>query len=471
MARKERAGIVANPLHAVLFFSMFIIGTAVLTFAKAFLNDGHGYFVIAASFILMMFYGVLVTLVPLTKLRLDVAADNLYYLGFLYTLSSLAVALINNFEPERILANFGVAISSTLIGICARVSLNQLRVDPHEVEEASRVELAEATRRVRRELDATILHLTDFRRASLQSMSEGFEETQKNIDEISESILKSVDDASQETVRTTASMIAKSNEANLSILESLKQVNESTETLLKINKGLTKDIDDFSKSLQGLAVHYSNVEGIQEKIAEAFNEKIEGVRKGIVDEINDVLKSVIKEFEAVKAVASKSDQRSNELNAGLDALVTQIDEKFLSLKKEIVGQIDALPEPEQMLRSVTAHTAAQMSSLREEIQKSLGEVRTEIMSQAEKLNAAQTEVSANDTASTDSPNPDRKAPPPLNVDVSMAAFKKSYQKNMAAKTAALPPEAVRALAEAEQQNKNKSKPQNIKIKPAGDSKP
>ena len=71
MARKERAGIVANPLHAVLFFSMFIIGTAVLTFAKAFLNDGHGYFVIAASFILMMFYGVLVTLVPLTKLRLD----------------------------------------------------------------------------------------------------------------------------------------------------------------------------------------------------------------------------------------------------------------------------------------------------------------------------------------------------------------------------------------------------------------
>ena len=123
-----------------------------------------------------------------------------------------------------------------------------------------------------------------------------------------------------------------------------------------------------------------------------------------------------------------------------------------------------------MLKSVTAHTAAQMSSLREEIQKSLGEVRTEIMSQAEKLNAAQTEVSANDTASTDSPNPDRKAPPPLKVDVSMTAFKKSYQKNMAAKTAALPPEAVRALSEAEQQNKNKSKPQNIKIKPVGDSK-
>ena len=195
------------------------------------------------------------------------------------------------------------------------------------------------------------------------------------------------------------------------------------------------------------------------------------MRKGIVDEINDVLKSVIKEFEAAKAVASKSDQRSNELNAGLDALVTQIDEKFLSLKKEIVGQIDALPEPEQMLKSVTAHTAAQMSSLREEIQKSLGEVRTEIVSQADKLKASQAEVSANDTALKKPQNPERKDPPPLKVDLSMAAFKKSYQKNMAAKATALPPEAVRALAEAEQRNKDKSKPQNIKTKPAVDSKP
>ena len=59
--------------------------------------------------------------IPATKLRLDVAGDNMYYLGFLYTLSSLAVAITIS-EAEQILANFGVAISSTILGIAARVA-------------------------------------------------------------------------------------------------------------------------------------------------------------------------------------------------------------------------------------------------------------------------------------------------------------------------------------------------------------
>ena len=85
-------------------------------------------------------YVFFVTLVPATKLRTDIAADNVYWFGFLYTLTSLAVAFVD--EPETILANFGVAIVSTLIGIAARVGLNQLRVDPNEIEEAIRLELS-----------------------------------------------------------------------------------------------------------------------------------------------------------------------------------------------------------------------------------------------------------------------------------------------------------------------------------------
>ena len=108
-------------------------------------------------------YVVCVVAVPATKLRTDVAADNVYYLGFLYTLTSLSVALIID-DATAILGNFGVAIISTLIGIAARVGLNQLRVDPTDIEEASRLELADATRRVRAELDETIFQLNNFRK-------------------------------------------------------------------------------------------------------------------------------------------------------------------------------------------------------------------------------------------------------------------------------------------------------------------
>ena len=105
--------------------------------------------------ILMGTYVFFVTLVPATKLRTDVAADNVYYLGFLFTLTSLAIALSID-SADAILANFGVAIISTLIGIAARVGLNQLRVDPNDIEEASRLELSGATSRVKAELNETV---------------------------------------------------------------------------------------------------------------------------------------------------------------------------------------------------------------------------------------------------------------------------------------------------------------------------
>ena len=122
MARKPRSSIIQTPRHAIFFFAMFILGAIVLSLAKI-VNLPSGWekvIIVGLSLILMITYAVFITVVPATRLRLDAAADNMYYLGFLYTLTSLAVALTVD-DTDQILANFGVAISSTLIGIAARV--------------------------------------------------------------------------------------------------------------------------------------------------------------------------------------------------------------------------------------------------------------------------------------------------------------------------------------------------------------
>jgi hypothetical protein len=66
-------------------------------------------------------------------------AINLYYIGFLYTLTSLGVSLwqFSSTEgAETIVTNFGVAIASTIFGVALRVLFNQMRQDPVEVERA-----------------------------------------------------------------------------------------------------------------------------------------------------------------------------------------------------------------------------------------------------------------------------------------------------------------------------------------------
>ena len=72
---------------------------------------------------------------PATDLRL--AGDNLYYLGLLFTLSSLIIALLQLFvfQPEGddlkqrthdLIGNFGIALISTIAGILGRILLQSL---------------------------------------------------------------------------------------------------------------------------------------------------------------------------------------------------------------------------------------------------------------------------------------------------------------------------------------------------------
>src|SRR6202007_2920571 len=114
----------------------------------------------------------------------DQAGDNLYYMGFLFTLTSLAVSLYQ-FDAaksaEQIVQNFGIAIASTIAGIPLRILFNQMRRDPVEVEATARLELAEASRRVKRELESTVLEFGYFRRMTQQSMTDALDEVKESI--------------------------------------------------------------------------------------------------------------------------------------------------------------------------------------------------------------------------------------------------------------------------------------------------
>ena len=86
---------------------------------------------------LIIVYAIIVYWVPNLRIREDQLGDNCYYLGFLYTLISLSWALYKyaQFQSiEEIIANFGLALSSTIIGILMRVVINQARKDVLDTE-------------------------------------------------------------------------------------------------------------------------------------------------------------------------------------------------------------------------------------------------------------------------------------------------------------------------------------------------
>jgi hypothetical protein len=181
-----------------LIFTLFVVaGSAYIVLAKL---GGIGQaYVTFVPVAIMLAYALLIWFARNLRLRDDQAGDNLYYMGFLFTLTSLGVSLYQftaTRAAEEIVQNFGIAIGSTITGIALRVIFNQMRHDPVEIERTMRLELAESARRVRRELDSTVVEFGYVRRSAHQAAADSFKLVAERFDEVAGRLLASVTDIS-----------------------------------------------------------------------------------------------------------------------------------------------------------------------------------------------------------------------------------------------------------------------------------
>ena len=178
-----------------VFMAFVAAGCAYIILAK--LRGVEAFYVTFVPVGTMIAYALLISLARGLRLRDDQSGDNLYYMGFLFTLTSLGVSLYQfsaSHAAEEIVQNFGIAIGSTIAGIGLRVIFNQMRRDPVEVEQRMRLELAEAARRVRRELDSSVVEFTYFRRNAQQAAADSFGVMTERFDDIVAKLLASLEE-------------------------------------------------------------------------------------------------------------------------------------------------------------------------------------------------------------------------------------------------------------------------------------
>ena len=249
----------AGLVNGLVFFAVVITGVGYIVISK--LNDFSALAVTAVPVLVMIGYAVLLAARPF-RLRDDQSGDNLYYMGFLFTLTSLAVSLYQFSaagSAEQIVQNFGIAIASTIAGITMRIFFNQMRRDPIEVEASARLELAEASRRVKRELESTILEFGYFRRMTQQSAGDAVDEVRESIGRAREKLAGEIEkfvltqgqpfeDASKRSSETLDSMNART----VQILEVSRHLVEEGEQLAKSTASVVKAIDSLLAELGSL---------------------------------------------------------------------------------------------------------------------------------------------------------------------------------------------------------------------------
>lgn len=293
------------------FLFLVLVGFATLLLAKQL--SASQIFISSAMVGLIILYAVIMYFLGNFRLRADQVGDNCYYLGFLYTLMSLGYTLFvfsgsQGVLVNEIIANFGIALASTIAGISLRVVFHQMRVDSADVEREARLTLAQAATDLKSEMEDTVVNFNDFSRQMKQSIAESIQEVGESA---SGALLESMERHS-ESVSSATKFIAQSL-ADYSQASSLlhKQTEEHTRAFIELTKKLDAiDIPEdavtrkISPVLEDLQIAFEKIlerlETSDEVLARAT--EISRSAETTLGHVDGEAKSIAKTSAALKAI-------------------------------------------------------------------------------------------------------------------------------------------------------------------------
>jgi outer membrane murein-binding lipoprotein Lpp len=304
--------------NVVVFMTFVAAGCIYILTAK--LEGMEPFYVTFVPVGTMIAYALLISMARGLRLRDDQSGDNLYYMGFLFTLTSLGVSLYQfsaTRAAEEIVQNFGIAIGSTIAGIGLRVIFNQMRRDPVEVEQRMRLELAEAARRVRRELDSSVVEFGYFRRNAQQAAADSFGHMTERFDDIVAKLLASLEEV-------TAKLSAPVEAAALQLGDASGAVSRSMSESLGVNvqqlsaetERLSSRVGAISEALEEVAARLHAMQA-PERIFEVRLDPVMQALAQAADRIGAHSDAQAKSVTDALAIANTAAERSIDLVTAL----------------------------------------------------------------------------------------------------------------------------------------------------------
>lgn len=250
----------------IIFFITYVIGAVIIFLNPNFLGEFTSAFLLT---ILMVAYLISILVVKKktnTFIRDEQMGDSFYYLGFLFTLTALVFSLfsLGTDGIDDLLKKFGVAITTTLIGLIGRIIMSQFRESLDEIKEKAESQISAAARKLNVQLESSINILRE------QSIIIA-KNTDKTLQDSSLSLRRFMEENNkilQDSTNQSKNVIDEFNKNAQEISKNLSKINIPTNKFQKFEES----VDGFVNTLNSLEQGMKNslAESEIRKIAEQF---------------------------------------------------------------------------------------------------------------------------------------------------------------------------------------------------------
>jgi hypothetical protein len=317
----------------------------------------------------MLLYGLLAYRFRAVRLRLDRLGDNFYYMGFIFTLASMAAALLQlnaGVEVEALLGSFGISLLTTMAGIGGRVTLVQMRSEVDDVEERIRRDLLEAGDQLRGQLAAAVRDLEAFRLGTQQVIEERMRQTLDGYTNASLAQVSRLGDTAREIMDRVEAAFGANHKHAQTLNEIAQRTVDAADILLQRIAAINPPPDVLEKKLGQLAEKLT-ASADSFVTASAADEK----RQRALGEIGDRLQTMLQSLSSQVGVLGE--QFDTLAKAGAE--VKTISTSFDTLRGRLDTLSASMAEQEIRVKDGTALAA----KARAQIESDLGASRSAVL--------------------------------------------------------------------------------------------
>ncbi len=346
-------------LPRIMFVGTYILGVILIILTTIFARE-NTLIIILVSIIPMIIYGIYVYS-NRKKPNVNTIADSAYFLGFLFTITSISLALYfltpneNDLTKQfnRIIQIFGFALITTIIGLLIKVCVVNLKPDLDDLSENIMENLHESVSLFDDELVNAIERFqeidqqlsdryTDFTNKVIRMEKDTLEKTSGHLDHI-------ITNSGQELEKFI-------NESGQSLTTSME---ESSKTLTAIMTKVVKDIEEGGKALDVPSDLFTD------KLSEPLSNM-----KNQINEFNNELSEVIK---SQRAIASNTEKVSK--------IVTNLAEKMDIAEKlpDFVTVIDKSINEINLMTDTLKNTGNKLNEITQSFEKVIEDGKEKII--------------------------------------------------------------------------------------------